>query len=134
MRDREIRAWAVRRAVYAAGFAVGLGVVVLGRGTVAEVEGWGPMIEQAATLAAAMASGFAAIKTGPDSDNARPVVPADKLAEVVDMIEPRITVSPELVDGVAGRLAELAEAAPEVPAMTGQLGELRALIEKNRGR
>ena len=52
MGDRDKRSWVVRRAVYVAGFAAGLIVVALGRGTIAEVEGWAPMIEQAATLAA----------------------------------------------------------------------------------
>lgn len=132
MGDRDKRSWVVRRAVYVAGFAAGLIVVALGRGTVAEVEGWAPMIEQAATLAAALASGFAAIKTGPDSDNARPVVPAAELAEAVDVLVPRLAVAPELVDGVTARLDHLAERAAPAAAPS-PLAELRAAIEKRRG-
>ena len=129
MGDRDKRSWVIRRAVYAAGFAAGLIVVALGRGTIAEVEGWAPMIEQAATLAAALASGFAAIKTGPDSDNTRPVVPAAELAEAVDVLAPRV------VDGVTARVAHLAERAERAAPAAAQspLAEIRAMIEKRGG-
>lgn len=138
MGDRDKRSWVIRRAVYVAGFAAGLIVVALGRGTIAEVEGWAPMIEQAATLAAALASGFAAIKTGPDSDNTRPVVPAAELAEAVDVLVPRLAVAPELVDGVTARLDHLAERAERAEraapaAAPSPLAELRAAIEKRGG-
>lgn len=146
MGSRENRAWLVRRGIYAAGFAAGLIVVAIGRGTVAEVEGWAPLIEQVATLAAALASGFAAVKTGPDSDDRRPVVPAGELADLADaLIKPGPPGPPgpvgpmgesarvhmdELADGVAERLQDMADRA----GIGGRdpLAELRAMIGRGK--
>ena len=145
LNDKETRSWVIRRIVYLVGAVAGLVVVALGRGSIDDVESWAPTIEQIIGMITAITNGIAAAKTGPDSDNRRPVVPAEHLVEVVDrivdgaergVIGPAGPMGPQ---GPAGSMPDLDEVADRVvdrlqqanPPVTDALRQLRERIQRH---
>ena len=80
-------AWAVRRGVYLVGAAIGVGLVASGRVTQEQVDGWLPILVEVGGVLTTLGFAFAAWRTGPDSDNSRPVVDAEALGQVFDLLE-----------------------------------------------
>ena len=79
--------WAVRRAVYLVGAAIGVALVASGRVTQEQVDGWLPLVVELGGVLTALGFAFAAWRTGPDSDNSRPVVDAEGLEQMFDLLE-----------------------------------------------
>lgn len=77
------QAWLIRRVIYAVGFIAGIIVVLMGKADVGTVDGWEKYLDQLAGLVTVVASGLAAVKTGPESDNSPVVVNAE---DVVDKV------------------------------------------------
>ena len=80
-------AWAVRRVVYLVGALIGAGLVASGRMTQEQVEGWMPVFVELGGALSALGFALAAWRTGPESDNSRPVVPAEVVEEVLGAVE-----------------------------------------------
>ena len=80
-------AWAVRRGVYLGGAAIGVALVASGRVTQEQVDGWLPLVVELGGVLTTLGFAFAAWRTGPDSDNSRPVVDAEALEQVFDLLE-----------------------------------------------
>lgn len=80
-------AWAVRRAVYLVGAAIGVALVASGRVTQEQVDGWLPLVVELGGVLTTLGFAFAAWRTGPDSDNSRPVVDAEGLEQIFDLLE-----------------------------------------------
>lgn len=80
-------AWAVRRAVYLVGAAIGVALVASGRVTQEQVDGWLPLVVELGGVLTTLGFAFAAWRTGPDSDNSRPVVDAQELESLFDLLE-----------------------------------------------
>ena len=95
--DREqVRwAWLARRVAYLVGAAVGVGLIASGRVTQDDVDGWLPLVTELAGAVVTVGFSFAAWRTGPHSDNSRPVIDADGLEQVFDLLE-------QMVDKAAG--------------------------------
>lgn len=87
--DREqVRwAWLARRVAYLVGAAVGVGLIASGRVTQDDVDGWLPLVAELAGAVVTVGFSFAAWRTGPNSDNSRPVIDADGLEQVFDLLE-----------------------------------------------
>ena len=88
-------AWLARRVAYLAGAVVGVGLIASGRVTQDDVDGWLPLVTELAGAVVTVGFGFAAWRTGPHSDNSRPVIDADGLEQVFDLLE-------QMVDKAAG--------------------------------
>lgn len=80
-------AWLARRVAYLGGAAVGMGLVASGRVTQDDVDGWLPLVAELAGAIVTVGFGFAAWRTGPHSDNSRPVIDADGLEQIFDLLE-----------------------------------------------
>ena len=80
-------AWAVRRGVYLVGAAIGVALVASGRVTQEQVDGWLPLVVELGGVLTTLGFAFAAWRTGPDSDNSRPVVDARELEQIFDLLE-----------------------------------------------
>lgn len=80
-------AWLARRVAYLVGAAVGMGLIASGRVTQDDVDGWLPLVTELAGAVVTVGFSFAAWRTGPHSDNSRPVIDADGLEEVFDLLE-----------------------------------------------
>lgn len=80
-------AWLARRVAYLVGAAVGVGLVASGRVTQDDVDGWLPLVTELAGAVVTVGFSFAAWRTGPNSDNSRPVIDADGLEQVFDLLE-----------------------------------------------
>ena len=80
-------AWAVRRGVYLVGAAIGVALVASGRVTQEQVDGWLPLVVELGGVLTTLGFAFAAWRTGPDSDNSRPVVDAEGLEQIFDLLE-----------------------------------------------
>ena len=80
-------AWVVRRGVYLVGAAIGVALVTSGRVTQEQVDGWLPLVVELGGVLTALGFAFAAWRTGPDSDNSRPVVDAEGLEQMFDLLE-----------------------------------------------
>ena len=80
-------AWLARRVAYLVGAAVGVGLIASGRVTQDDVDGWLPLVTELAGAIVTVGFSFAAWRTGPHSDNSRPVIDADGLEQVLDLLE-----------------------------------------------
>lgn len=80
-------AWLARRVAYLVGAAVGVGLIASGRATQDDVDGWLPLVTELAGAVVTVGFSFAAWRTGPHSDNSRPVIDADGLEQVFDLLE-----------------------------------------------
>lgn len=94
-REQVKLAWLARRVAYLVGAAVGVGLIASGRVTQDDVDGWLPLVTELAGAVVTVGFSFAAWRTGPNSDNSRPVIDADGLEEVFDLLE-------QMVEKVAG--------------------------------
>lgn len=103
--------WAVRRAVYLVGAAIGVALVASGRVTQEQVDGWLPLVAELGGVLTTLGFAFAAWRTGPDSDNSRPVIDAQELESLFDLLErmigkadgtPNPPVTPPLADPEPG--------------------------------
>ena len=101
-------AWLARRVAYLVGAAVGVGLVASGRVTQDDVDGWLPLVTELAGAVVTVGFSFAAWRTGPHSDNSRPVIDADALEEVFDLLE-------QMIDKAAGVPDRPGTAPPAVP-------------------
>lgn len=88
-------AWLARRGAYLVGAVVGVGLIASGRVTQDDVDGWLPLVTELAGAVVTVGFSFAAWRTGPNSDNSRPVIDADGLEQVFDLLE-------QMVDKAAG--------------------------------
>ena len=79
--------WVVRRVVYLVGVLVGAGLVASGRMTQDQVDGWLPAFVELGGALSALGFALAAWRTGPESDNSRPVIPAEVVEEVLGAVE-----------------------------------------------
>lgn len=100
-------AWAVRRGVYLVGAAIGVALVASGRVTQEQVDGWLPLVVELGGALTALGFAFAAWRTGPDSDNSRPVVDAEGLEQIFDLLERMLgkaagTPNPPVTPPIAG--------------------------------
>ena len=80
-------AWLARRGAYLVGAVVGVGLIASGRVTQDDVDGWLPLVTELAGAVVTVGFSFAAWRTGPHSDNSRPVIDADGLEQVLDLLE-----------------------------------------------
>lgn len=101
-------AWLARRVAYLVGAAVGVGLVASGRVTQDDVDGWLPLVTELAGAVVTVGFSFAAWRTGPHSDNSRPVIDADGLEEVFDLLE-------RMIDKAAGAPNRPGTPPPAVP-------------------
>ena len=111
-------AWLARRVAYLVGAAVGVGLVASGRVTQDDVDGWLPLVTELAGAVVTVGFSFAAWRTGPHSDNSRPVIDADALEEVFDLLEQMI----DKAAGVPNRPGTPPPAVPE-PSPAPEEGE-----------
>lgn len=80
-------AWVVRRVVYLVGALIGAGLVASGRMTQEQVDGWLPAFVELGGALSALGFALAAWRTGPESDNSRPVIPAEVVEDVLGAVE-----------------------------------------------
>lgn len=111
VREQVTWAWLARRVAYLVGAAVGMGLIASGRVTQDDVDGWLPLVTELAGAVVTVGFSFAAWRTGPHSDNSRPVIDADGLEEVFDLLERMI----EKAAGAPNRPGTPPPAAPEPP-------------------
>lgn len=110
-RFRGNESWVIRRVLYAVAFIVSVVVVLTGKSDIGTVEGWMKYVDQFGGILAAVATGLATVKTGPQSDNSPVVVPAEDVVSsvvpveaVLEAMRPARDVLGDVVD-IVGRAA-----------------------------
>ncbi|WP_297451643.1 hypothetical protein [uncultured Corynebacterium sp.] len=116
------QAWLIRRSIYAIGFVAGIILVVTGKSDAETVDGWGHYLDQLAGIVTAIASGLATVKTGPASDNAPVVVPAEDVAGHAANIREATRYLTDLTQEIEKNTREVINRAPApvtTPSSTG---------------
>lgn len=99
-------AWVARRVAYLAGVAVGVGLIASGRATQEQVDGWLPLVVEVLGALTSLGFAFAASRTGPHSDDSRPVLQIEDVEPLLDAVDAAL----QYAQAAPGR-----HRAPEVP-------------------
>lgn len=139
---QESWAWAARRAAYLVGVAVGVGLIASGRATQEQVDGWLPLVVEVLGALTSLGFAFAASRTGPHSDDSRPVVQIEDVEPLLDAVDAAL----QYAQTGAGRhrapevppapvVPPVAPTAPETGGLTPQeeaLQRLRDAVQRGR--
>lgn len=115
MADHRIRSnimepWWIRKAVYTVAAIIGLALTAFNIVEPATVDAWATQLTPLVSVLIAGVGGLAAMKTGENSDDTRPLVDADEITARVDEVAARLDA---LVPGASDRIAR------EVTNITG---------------
>ena len=84
---QESWSWVARRVAYLVGVAVGVGLIASGRATQEQVDGWLPLVVEVLGALTSVGFAFAASRTGPHSDDSRPVLQIEDVEPLLDAVD-----------------------------------------------
>ena len=84
---QESWSWVARRVAYLVGVAVGVGLIASGRATQEQVDGWLPLVVEVLGALTSLGFAFAASRTGPHSDDSRPVLQIEDVEPLLDALD-----------------------------------------------